>query len=336
MPKKERAPAKGKQQTVTKKTKAEAKRREPPSVLYPVFILGIVATAALFLNWLEFLGRNATFWIFGLCGLALFIIIPVFVNFLALSHKRILPLVIIACSLTAAAFVVELHRVVDFGPVLFEGELSEANRELPLELGKGAYWVVFLADFREGKPGTQVVAPYTVKLIVGERDIKEYSDQFQIIHKKRKMARRARGYQEYQNLADRFKLVISTDEPHSLFASYIDPKLAKIDVRFYKLKPAPFWIGITLALLALIVAAELDALLKSGKYPGFFSFSLGAALGFVFYYGTEALPDSKVGTFAFDILVGGILGMVIGAGFFYALSPLLNKLNRKLKLLISR
>jgi len=323
-------------QAGTKKGKAEAKRREPPSILYPIIILSAVALAALFFNWLEFLGRNATFWIFGLCGMLLFLAIPVFVNFPALGHKRIPALVVTACLLTAVAFVLELSRVVDFGPSLLDGELSEANRGLPLELGEGSYWVVFLADFKEGKPGSQVIAPYTVKLTAGERDLKEFSDQFQIIHKKRKMARRARGYQEYQNLADRFKLTIHSGEPHSLFLSYIDPKLARVEVKIYRTNRSLFWIGIVLAVLTLIIAAELDALLKSGKYPGFFSFSLGAALGFVFYYGTEALPESKVGTFAFDILVGGILGLVIGAGFFYALGPLLAKLNRGFKLLISR
>ncbi|HDH97002.1 MAG TPA: hypothetical protein ENF73_04680, partial [Proteobacteria bacterium] len=43
-----------------RKGKVEPKRREPPSLLYPVVAIGVVAAGALFFNWLELLGRNAT------------------------------------------------------------------------------------------------------------------------------------------------------------------------------------------------------------------------------------------------------------------------------------
>lgn len=325
-----------KQDATPKKVKTEFKRREPPSILYPILLFTAIACISIFLNWLEFLGRTATFWIFGICSLLLLISIPIFLSFTALQNKRVLALVVIASVLTAASFLFELNRIVDFGDVQLTDELSETNRTINLKLQSGSYWAIFTGHFHPGEPGKEVVAKYTIKLKSGEKDLDEFSDQFQIIHKKRKMARRSYGYQEYQNLADRFKVKIKKDLPHTLSLSYIDPKLEKIEVNFYIAKPSLFWCGLVLAILALVTASELDALLKASKYRGYFAFSLGAALGFIFYYGTEALPESKIGAFAFDLLVGGILGMVIGGAFFYALNPLMTRLNKKFKLLISR
>jgi len=312
------------------------RRREPPSLLYPILSFPAIASAAAFANWIGFVGRDTTFWIVGLCSLLLFLSIPIFVNFLTLNNKRVIVLVSTASLLTAISFLAEFNRVADFGPELLSGELSEINRSLNLDINPNAYWAVFFGHFRPGKLGSEATGKYTIKLTSGEKDLKEYSDQFQIIHKRRKMARRAYGYQEYQNLTERFKIKLEEGKANSLFLSYIDPKLEKIEVKLYKLSSILFWIGIAFAIIALVAASEVDSLIKAAKYPGFFAFSFGAALGFTFYYGTEALPDSEIGALAFDILVGGIFGMVIGGAFFYALNPFLTKLNRKLKLLISR
>lgn len=326
-----------KQENYIKRAKTEFKRREPPSIFYPILAFFAIASLTIFLNWLEILERIVSFWIFGISSLLLLISIPIFLSFPALENKRVLILTVIASALTVGSFLFELSRVVDFGDVVFEGELSEVNRGLNLnQLSTGSYWGVFIGHFRPGEPGKEVIARYTVKLTSKDKDIKEFSNQFQIIHKKRKMARRTYGYQEYQNLADRFKVKLKENSAHAFFLSYIDPKLEKIEVKLYEAKSALFWTGIILAIFALVIASELDAILKASKYRGYFAFSLGAALGFVFYYGTEALPESKIGVFAFDLLIGGILGMVIGGAFFYALNPFLTKFNKKFKLLISR
>ena len=92
--------------------------------------------------------------------------------------------------------------------------------------------------------------------------------------------------------------------------------------------------AILLAVLALVLASAIDFLLKFKKVTSYFSFAGGFAVGFAFYFHTEATPLTGFNLLVTDLFIGGIIGLVFGAAFLYALAPLWNTINRKLKIIV--
>ena len=159
---------------------------------------------------------------------------------------------------------------------------------------------------------------YTLQLRDAQRqEIKEFEGRFTARGQKRRLTKKGRAFHEAHNTTAKHVFRAATAGEYELHLSFLHDELSRgIDVTVYP------WSNIAVlnyivALLAMAFGAFIDFLLKAKKTLGWFAFGAGFLAGFGNYYLAEATPTTPINIYIFDLMIGGIIGLVFAFVVLY-------------------
>jgi hypothetical protein len=332
------APNVTKQAPKAKKRRAAVKRETHPGIVVPAVAWGVILLAIgigdRYLGFDRFLGVM----IGGSVTVLFFVLAGVFYVKDYLHPKQFKPILTVAVLLALVSCIGLIWFGTWGGKPVVSGVVESADPTAQFELPKGMYRLFVQGAFADADPKTRgsVRSSGTYEFSLSSAEdpaaMKKYSGRFDHMRKKRKMARRSRGYQEILRTSDLYSF--SGGGEHMLRLESSSEELSDtFEFAVYRNNFVAYPL-ILLGVLALLLGGFIDAVIRASRITSAVGQGIGAAFGFSIYFFMESSPVTGFQTMAFDILIGGIVGIAGSYGVYSVLKNWYQNLSRKKGIMI--
>lgn len=307
-----------------KKKKAFVIREEHPGMVLPIIAVVVILGAIALGDKYNLLDRVLALWIGGASAVLFGLFAPILYNknYLYVSGFRPLLIVMIVITLVGCAGILWYSSW--SRPATFKDSLELTDPSAGFELSSGFYGLMVQgffdeeAAFKDDKKSKfkNVSGTYNLTLaeLSGARNPKKFDGRFEHSYKRRKLSKKARGYQEVAKTKDFKQFWISQTGNVEMRLSEITGDLNReMDISVYK-SSILIYLLMVLGIIPLGIATYMDHVIRSSRIASLFGVGIGACFGFVIYFHFESSPIVRFPTLAMDIFIGGLIGIFASFG----------------------
>lgn len=308
----------------TKKKKAFVIREEHPGMVLPIIAIAVVLGAVGLGDKYDVLNRALALWIGGGVAVLFGLFAPILYNKNYLYVSGFKPLLLIMAILTLIGCGGGIWFSSWSQPAVFKGVFDLTDPVAKSDLSSGPYGVLIQgffdeeAAFKDDKKAKFKNVSGTYKLSLGQLsstgDPKNFEGYFEHSYKRRKLSKKARGYQEIAKTKDFKQFWISKTGPAEIRLSDISGDLSrKMEISVYKSSILVYFLMV-FGIIPFAIASYMDHVIRSSRIASLFGVGVGACFGFVVYFYFESSPIVRFPTMAIDMFIGGLVGILASFG----------------------